>query len=103
MVPFQTDEGEANVIVEVYPALVNTGPTGSCAPRFAQLLPSDLHFGTDQYDAAVCTVLTLAYGNGSENGGLPALIGPAQDVDSRTLASEGWIFAVAPSWLRTVS
>jgi hypothetical protein len=61
-------------------------------PKLALQLPKHLEQGTDQYDAAICTILGLVFLDGGSRLELPDLILFPDDADPK----EGWIFTLPP-------
>jgi len=98
IVPFQPDDGH-HAIIEVYPALVKERATRLCDSRLARLLPDELPPRSDELDAAICTLHALAYALNGQDGDLPALVGPPDDLNQGTVAAEGWIYHVPFAWL----
>ena len=100
VLPFQEGGNGNRMIIEVYPALVKRGP--SATPGIAKLLPSQLMVGTDEYDAAICSVLALSHGLAGRDPELPTLNGPSPEMDASKVQSEGWIYAPPSEWVRAV-
>ena len=101
LVPQDDKPRARRVIFEVYPALVKSpsrrGRNPKAQARFHRLLYPGLRSGTDEYDAAICAVLAVAFYAGGR-GGLPPLEKPPRS-QSKLAAKEGWIYYVSPSWL----
>lgn len=77
-------------VIEVYPAVVKTGPTKKdrAVSKLARHLPEGMNPGTDHYDAAICAVLGLVYHGAGDTLGLPDLVPFPPDGNP----DEGWIF-----------
>lgn len=93
VLPFDEDDGEGAIAVEVYPAVA--GPVRGVLPAWLDPLLScanarpDLH----QRDAVICAGLAMAYVAPGLNG-LPRLQGPETGLPER----EGWIYAPEGDW-----
>lgn len=100
IVPFQQEQPDGHVIIEVYPALVKKPGGTECYSRFQCLLPDGLQPGTDEYDAAICAVLASIFASPRpDEGGDPAtLVGPPEHIDDATVKAEGWIYTIHPEW-----
>ena len=89
IVPFEEVAPGENVIIEVYPALEKTRE-GDLRGALRELMPDEVEPKTDAYDAAICSLIALAYAAEGRIDGLPKVCGP--EVRSEVIQEEGWIY-----------
>lgn len=77
-------------LIEVYPALLKASKYAAAAEPFKDMIPESVKVGTDAYDSALCAIMALAYGAGSDFKKLPNLVGP--EVADPKVKDEGWIY-----------
>jgi hypothetical protein len=95
VLPFDEDDGESAIALEVYPAVA--GPGQGLLPMWLDplLSCSAAHPDMHQRDAVICAGLAMAYAQPGL-AGLPRLRGPEDDLPE----GEGWIYAPESEWRR---
>jgi len=84
------DEVGQNNIYEVYPALVKKKGSKIARSEFAKILPKSITPGTDAYDAAICSVMSLGAESGDAIPAVPKFFGPPEITE--LIREEGWIY-----------
>jgi hypothetical protein len=100
--PFDDPRADSAVAIEVYPALAKLGSEerGRAVPVLDRHL-RDVRLNTDEYDAALCALMGVAYAiRGSLPQIVPRMVAPPSHVDTAILRAEGWIYYPDPEWLR---
>lgn len=88
--PMADSQDSSKSIIEVYPALSKT-KGGMVTSPILELLPLNLKVKTDEYDAAICALLAIAYGANGTHPKLPILVGPPKKLADYA-RQEGWIY-----------
>ncbi len=88
----QDKDKATRAAIEVYPGIVKAGnrKIDRAIGPVDRHIPSDLEAGTDEYDAAICAILGVAYAVGGNLMGLPNLVQPPSGQN----VSEGWIYSL---------
>ncbi len=86
--PFEGSLWDNKSVIEVYPAIEKSKK--DTFEILQNRLPSQLIINSDEYDAAICSLLALSYGAAGCGGLLPELKGPM--IPEGIFKSEGWIY-----------
>lgn len=92
---------ENKKIIEVYPALLKESKFSAAYQPVRGMLPSEVNEGTDAYDAALCSLMALAYGTGGRLQELPELVGPSCITDE--IKEEGWIYYFPTEFIENIN
>ena len=88
--PMTTNPIDKKIIIEVYPALVKPSQVGEVKSPLKELLPKNIPYPSDAYDAAICAIMAVACGANGKFLQLPKLVHPPDDLDA--VIKEGWIY-----------
>jgi predicted nuclease with RNAse H fold len=88
--PMTNNPIDKKIIIEVYPALVKPSQLGEVKSPLKELLPKNIPYPSDAYDAAICAIMAVAYGADGKFLQLPKLVHPPDHLDS--VIKEGWIY-----------
>jgi predicted nuclease with RNAse H fold len=100
VLPFDDEEASLPTIIEVYPALAKARGEKNAHRKLRRLVAGFGRARSDEYDAAICAVLAVAFGvDGEQEDLLPPMRHPPLEFSIRRLKSEGWIYYPSPLWL----
>ena len=86
--PFEGNLQNNKSVIEVYPGIEKIKK--DTFEMFQNRLPSQVRIDSDEYDAAICSLLALSYGAAGCEGLLPNLKEPM--IPEAIFKSEGWIY-----------
>src|SRR6056297_247071 len=86
------NEDKINAI-ESYPALLKPGKYKQAFSEIHKLIPVNIKEGTDQYDAALCSLMAVQFGFNNNYDDLPSLVFPP--AERQIYKDEGWIYHFA--------
>jgi predicted nuclease with RNAse H fold len=94
----QTANDAVRAIIEVYPAMHKIEPRRAAAAiePIHRLIPTNVAVGTDQYDAAICSILAALHAGCEDYLGLPLV----SDIHEGFDPAEGWIYALPADYVR---